>query len=1297
MVQQVESYPVELTGPGFTVNSSGDYRPGEYKRLHNVELVNNRLTNRRDIRSTSKLYDENSHIFGANSKFIGLFNDYAVYTGPTSQYAVNSNGTTTPMWNPVDFFTSTYGWYTNGTQFHRVVGVFKYNHRNYWIEYFSVDNTVSATDDQVGIKLWSCPDTVSDLPEDYTTAMLTAPINQINITPDSADPNKDLFNNFSFNNFFLHKDRLWIITPERIYYSVEGLPTDFTVGNGGGFIDLTPGSFINYAFALNDDIFIIADDSIHVFNYTINPNDLGDASLNKITDSFGGQHGCVFRNVPFFLNKEGIYRIDSQYVTKILDNNFDTGENNYTIQKLTPYREYLIVSKAYSFNEINFTSNLSLSRTNLARNADFEFSYKAPPFVQRSEWEPQEGVLEYILGFIPGSDFFHSGLFFDWVNNKLYVQFSSVTNAFVIHIKRFNVTFDYNRNITSILIDNTFNSNAGYFNVPKNVGAYMQGDSTRTLTILHPGNAFCVFDNGESYYFTLFVKNNANNTYGWVFIYIPIDLSFAYGAYISNFTFDVTGALLPIPCLVYDRYTGNFLIAHNSTKSTRSTNIQIFDGNMLFTGNYYSVSSPILSYFGPEAVDPGDADNTNVNYSAWYFDTISYKGNDCIVMANATNLLIFRKVITTSSTAFSAVTIDFNKSITGYLYKNPLSSHLNYTEPYPNVAGALAPGGFSGPDSKDIFLKAGNTLYRSSRMNVDSINNLYCIVFYGTDVLWDSYSKSTGTLDGKGFLHLRPFTIPVGCTKYSMYVSLDKNNWYPVQVNLTSPESYYWDGAVPFDRATGVALTSVSGASLPIPVSAAQYDNSEGISNFGREVDTRAVNLSSAYGVQKIYAADGVLSSYQISDFNNISKNGSYYCLKSDGYDVAGSASPYGRIQLTAGKTYTFSYKIRASTPVYSGWKTSLNILAYADNSTLVSNSSYFTYTNIVDPELGTNWVTVIRTISVNTTCYVACNFNIYNVLTTVGIDALFTTPSYESCIQFSERLIEESNTVGTFFSGNLYSLSTNIVFKYLTTPNHYSSSGLYFYKGINRKLSFPIYDVGRANQANNEYKTNLIFINMDESSVHSVGIDDMPSAYNFKIVDVIYNPETNKSTGYPSLYFMASSPVIPNLYYANDVYCMDYEYSLRPSDLLARNFTNTERAMPVYIVDFDSITTGDQEFTVKKFRNIELMAKIPNNFMRMYIAYDDGEYTPIVSGPNISSIRKSIILKDKLVSNQNRPHFSHRVGLNQRARSISIKFTNEVTDMSTLVASVYDKFEISSIRLLWSPTQRGPLSPNNL
>ena len=99
MVQQFEAYEIPLEGRGYTVRNSGDYRDGEYKQLHNVELLDGRLQQRRDIRAIPSEYSQ----FESNSidsGFIGSFGRYAVYSGPNCQYAVSSHGDMQPMWNP---------------------------------------------------------------------------------------------------------------------------------------------------------------------------------------------------------------------------------------------------------------------------------------------------------------------------------------------------------------------------------------------------------------------------------------------------------------------------------------------------------------------------------------------------------------------------------------------------------------------------------------------------------------------------------------------------------------------------------------------------------------------------------------------------------------------------------------------------------------------------------------------------------------------------------------------------------------------------------------------------------------------------------------------------------------------------------------------------------------------------------------------------------------------------------------------------------------------------------------------
>jgi hypothetical protein len=118
----------------------------------------------------------------------------------------------------------------------------------------------------------------------------------------------------------------------------------------------------------------------------------------------------------------------------------------------------------------------------------------------------------------------------------------------------------------------------------------------------------------------------------------------------------------------------------------------------------------------------------------------------------------------------------------------------------------------------------------------------------------------------------------------------------------------------------------------------------------------------------------------------------------------------------------------------------------------------------------------------------------------------------------------------------------------------------------------------------------------------------------------------------------------------------------------------------PEVLIEIDSFLPDDVEYNIKKFRNLLLFGKFPSQGMNLQVAYDNRAYGD------------AILLTDDAVANDNRrPPFPHRVGLNQRSRSISLMLS---LDRTEIIPSQTD-LTIEDIRVYWSPTLRAPIRRN--
>lgn len=320
---------VPLTGTGFVAKRNGNYERGEFKRLVNAEIDDEVIRNRRSIVATG------NSAFSVADPFpiIGYNDDYVIVASATQQHAISINGHTA-LWAPTSLPVPTNG-------YHKLVGAFRYNKRNYWItlEY-------NPTGPVYNICLYHT-----------TTDLLTATFANLTRTVIVTG------NSFPIiNNFFIHKERLFVGTSTAVYFSKATDPSVFAVPNGG-FISMSDAE-INYCFALNDTVYILSDNAVHVFSYSVDPN--GDGYLRAISNSIGGEWGCSHQSTPFLINKSGIYSITNLGVEKVHDTEFDVGDNVFE-SKILSFEDYLIVIRRSRINYAGVAESSALYWNNLGK------------------------------------------------------------------------------------------------------------------------------------------------------------------------------------------------------------------------------------------------------------------------------------------------------------------------------------------------------------------------------------------------------------------------------------------------------------------------------------------------------------------------------------------------------------------------------------------------------------------------------------------------------------------------------------------------------------------------------------------------------------------------------------------------------------------------------------------------------------------------------------------------------------------------------------------------------------------
>lgn len=123
------------------------------------------------------------------------------------------------------------------------------------------------------------------------------------------------------------------------------------------------------------------------------------------------------------------------------------------------------------------------------------------------------------------------------------------------------------------------------------------------------------------------------------------------------------------------------------------------------------------------------------------------------------------------------------------------------------------------------------------------------------------------------------------------------------------------------------------------------------------------------------------------------------------------------------------------------------------------------------------------------------------------------------------------------------------------------------------------------------------------------------------------------------------------------------------------------------------NISPDGFKYMFKKFRMLEFEATIPYNNFRVRVAFDDSDFSEHywngVSGP-----ARSNLTEDTNSSDNNIAPYTFRVPLNQRAKSMSIRF--ETYDSTKANSYSYQNFELMDARYFWSYTNRVGNKMNN-
>jgi hypothetical protein len=217
----------------------------------------------------------------------------------------------------------------------------------------------------------------------------------------------------------------------------------------------------------------------------------------------------------------------------------------------------------------------------------------------------------------------------------------------------------------------------------------------------------------------------------------------------------------------------------------------------------------------------------------------------------------------------------------------------------------------------------------------------------------------------------------------------------------------------------------------------------------------------------------------------------------------------------------------------------------------------------------------------------------------------------------------------------------------------------------------------------------------MNTGSCHTLDFNDQYTGPGLDIIDrghvtdMIVNPYKDYSRN-TSLTLMtnkctvaANAPGYAQVYQMNnnedDFFIFDRVVN-NPADNIIR------RMKPNIQVEFSGFSPDGNEYFMKKFRSFMAMGNFAWWDFEVLFAFDNQDY----------SDAKAIDLIADLggidAAGMKRSPFPARVGLNQRARSISILLrTKNPRSPMPVDKQIYERVEFTDFRVLWSYTGRGP------
>lgn len=308
MVNQNIEGNISLNGRGHTKKTNQGYTPGEYNRLVNAEINDaGCLVNRRPMRLTGKDVFLGRRLDNPHS-FIGNVGPTAITLTNEAVWMHEPARKATKLWNLNPEMLDGVG--TN--LYHVLKKVIRYEDTTYFIS-VRYDSGVQAS--YIQAKHITVP--YDDYLDTANGGTVTAYQNLANYTNTVLIARSTIggVQPIVFKDAFIHKDRLWIVTEDEIFFSKATDPLEFDPPDGGFF--QFNDSVINTAIANRDFIYVIGNGSIDVITYTTDPN--VDAQVRNLTGALGGDSACVYEDSVYTVRDDNLYHVSASGVTKVLD------------------------------------------------------------------------------------------------------------------------------------------------------------------------------------------------------------------------------------------------------------------------------------------------------------------------------------------------------------------------------------------------------------------------------------------------------------------------------------------------------------------------------------------------------------------------------------------------------------------------------------------------------------------------------------------------------------------------------------------------------------------------------------------------------------------------------------------------------------------------------------------------------------------------------------------------------------------------------------------------------------------